>query len=171
MLRRRARALVERVSREIDEALRERHTPRQVAASFALGVFITALPTLGIGVLVFFLIAYFFVSVSRIALFASVLVLNPVVKWGVYGASFWLGTEILGPVAGISVTEISLSAGPQIAQRLIVGNLILAVVFTVVAYAVGYRLTVEYRRRTDEVGFIEKRLEDTTEKLADSGQD
>lgn len=159
MLRRRARRVLAKVRRELHDALTETHTPRQVAASFALGVFITALPTLGTGVLMFFLIAYLVDNVSRIALFASVIVLNPVVKWGVYGASFWLGSQILGPVSGISVTEISLSAGPQIVARLLVGNLILAVVFTGVAYVVGYRLTVEYRRRAGDVGLLERYFE------------
>jgi uncharacterized protein (DUF2062 family) len=165
MLRRRARRVLAKVRRELHEALRETHTPRQVAASFALGIFITALPTLGTGVLLFFLIAYLFSNVSRIALFASVIVLNPVVKWGVYGASFWLGSEILGPVSGVSVNEVSLSAGPQIVARLLVGNLILAVVFTAVAYVVGYRLTVEYRRRAGEVGVLERYFERFVERL------
>lgn len=165
MLRRRARRILAKTRREIHDALQETHTPRQVAASFALGIFITALPTLGTGVLLFFLIAYLFENVSRIALFASVIVLNPVVKWGVYGASFWLGSEILGPVSGISVTEISLSAGPQIVSRLLVGNFILAVVFTVIAYFLGYRLTVEYRRRAGEVGFLERNFERLVRRL------
>lgn len=167
MLRRRARRVLAKVRREIREALQETHTPRQVAASFALGIFITALPTLGTGVLLFFVIAYLFSNVSRIALFASVIVLNPVVKWGVYGASFWLGAEILGPVSGVGVTDISLSAGPQIVERLLVGNLILAVGFTVVAYVVGYRLTVEYRRRADDedVGVLERNFERLVRRL------
>lgn len=165
MLRRRGRRLLARVRREIHDALRETHTPRQVAASFALGVFITALPTLGTGVLLFFAIAYLISSVSRIALFASVIVLNPVVKWGVYGGSFWLGSELLGPVSGISVTQISLAAGPQIVERLVVGNLILAVLFTVVAYFVGYRFTVEYRRRAGDVGVLERAFERVAERL------
>ena len=169
MVRRRARRLLREVRREIDEALKERHTPRQVAGSFALGVFITSLPTLGFGVLTFFVLAYLFANVSRIALFASVIVLNPVVKWGVYGASFWLGTRLLGPVQ-VSVTEVSLSAGPEIVKRLLLGNLILAVVFTVLGYVLAYRLTVEYRRRTGEVGTLEETIEETVEKLP-SGQD
>ena len=75
----RIRHRVDAVRSEVHDALREQHTPEQVASSFALGVFITALPTLGVGVLAFFVIAYLFENVSKIALFASVIVLNPVV--------------------------------------------------------------------------------------------
>jgi hypothetical protein len=78
------------------------------------------------------------------------IVLNPAVKWGVYGASFWLGSTLLGPVPGIGPAEVSLSAAPAVVIRLLVGNLILAVVFTIVGYAVAYRLTAAYQRRNGD---------------------
>jgi len=155
----RIRHRINEVRGEVQAALRDQHTPEQVASSFALGVFITALPTLGVGVLAFFVIAYLFESVSKIALFASVIVLNPVVKWGVYGTSFWVGSSILGPVEGISVSSVSLSAAPDVVSRLLVGNLLLAVLFTGVAYVGAYRLTVEYRRRRGDVGVLERAYE------------
>lgn len=154
-----------RLRAEIEDALEEQHTPQQVAASFALGVFITALPTLGVGLLVFVVLAYLFANVSKIALFASVIVLNPVVKWGVYGASFWLGSYILGPVEGVVSADVSFAAAPEIVIRLLVGNLLLAVVFTMIAYVVAYRLTMEYRRRQDDLTVVEEIVEDTIEKL------
>ena len=163
----RLRRLVREVHEEVREALREQHTPRQVAYSFALGVFITALPTLGTGVLAFFLIAYLFENISKISLFASVIVLNPVVKWGVYGTSFWLGSSILGPIPGVTRADISLSAAPDIVTRLLVGNLLLATVFTVVAYVGTYRLTVEYRRRRGDVGILERTYEGLVDRLGD----
>jgi uncharacterized protein (DUF2062 family) len=135
---------------ELEAALEGEYTPRQVAGSFALGVFITALPTLGVGVLAFLVIVWLFASVSKLALFASMIVLNPAVKWGVYGASFWLGSALLGPVGGIGPAAVSLSAAPEVVLRLLVGNLILAVILTVVGYAVAYRLTAAYQRRNGD---------------------
>jgi uncharacterized protein (DUF2062 family) len=163
----RVRRRVDDIRREVHSALQERHTPKQVASSFALGVFITALPTLGVGVLAFFLIAYLVENVSKVALFASVIVLNPVVKWGVYGTSFWVGSSILGPVAGISPTQVSPAAAPDVVSRLLVGNLLLAVLFTVIAYVGAYRLTVEYRRRRGDVGVLEGLYERLRNRVAD----
>lgn len=85
--------------------------------------------------------------------------LNPVVKWGVYGERFWLGSILLGPIDGVSRNETWLSAGPEIVVRLLVGNLILAVLLTVVGYVVAYRLTAAYRRRNGGISAIEKILE------------
>ena len=48
---------------------------------------------------------------------------------------------------------------------LLVGNLILAVVFTVVAYFGAYRLTVEYRRRTGDVGLLERAYESAVDRF------
>lgn len=135
------------VKERLVAAFVEEHTSGEVAFSFSLGVFITALPSLGTGVLAFILLAYFFDRLSKIAMFASVIILNPVVKWGVYGASYSLGRFILGPVPGVSFEGVSLSAGPDVLLRLWLGNLILATVFAAIAYVLGLRMISEFRRR------------------------
>lgn len=120
--------------------------------SFSVGVFLTALPTLGTGFLAFLVLAYLFRQLSKVALFASVLILNPPVKWGVYATSFWLGNQILGPVPGLSFSGVSVSMGSDVLVRLWTGNIILAVVFAVIGYVLAFRLISEYRRRqTDAV--------------------
>ena len=139
-----------RIRTELRRAFSENHTPRETAGSFAVGTFITMLPTLGIGLLAFLALAYLFDSVSKIALFASVLVFNPLVKWGVYVSSFALGIFLLGPVEGVTTADASLSAGPPIVVRLLVGNLILAVIATALSYVLVYRLAVRYH--TTEIG-------------------
>lgn len=141
----------ERIRAELQSAFREHHTPKQVAGSFSLGLFITALPTLGTGLILFVIIITLVDRVSKIALFASVLVLNPVVKWGVYLSSFWIGSLILGPVSNTSVTTISYSAGPAIVTRLLLGNFILAFIFSIIGYVVVLRLVTRFRERDVDV--------------------
>jgi len=164
MSRGRFRRYIGRVREELHTAFTEDHTPREIGGSFALGTFITMLPTLGVGLLVFVVIAYVADWVSRISLFASVIVFNPVVKWGVYVASFTLGVLLLGPVEGVSMTDVSPSAGPEIVIRLVVGNLILAVIATIAAYIVVYRLAVRYRTTT-VAETVDEALEEIAEDL------
>lgn len=147
MLRRWVAGARRRVKERLLEAFVGEYTPREVALSFSLGVFITALPTLGTGLLLFVMFGYLFGRLSKIAMLASVIPLNPVVKWGFYAASFSLGTLLLGPAPGVSFEWVSLSAGPHILVRLWLGNLILATVCAAVAYVVGLRLITEFRRR------------------------
>lgn len=149
-----------KMKNELQRSFTEEYSSRQTAGSFSVGVFITMLPTLGTGLLVFVLLAWLFDRVNRVALFASVVVFNPVVKWGVYAASFALGVVILGPVPGVTPGEISLSAGPEIVARLLVGNLILAVVAAVPGYFVCFRFVETYKsRNVDLVETIEKIVE------------
>jgi uncharacterized protein (DUF2062 family) len=152
MIRRRVSRVRERARDRLFDAFLEEYTPREVAFSFSLGVFITALPSLGTGVLAFFVLAFLFDRLSKIALFASVVVLNPVVKWGVYGASYSLGRLLLGPVPGASFETVSPSMGVDVLARLWVGNLILATLFAVVAYAAGLRIVLAFRSRAREGG-------------------
>lgn len=134
-----------RVKTEIQRSFSEEHTVRETAGSFSVGVFITMLPTLGTGLLAFVALAWASSRINKAALLASVVVFNPAVKWGVYAASFTLGVAILGPVPGVTPAEVSLSAGPAIVSRILVGNLILAVVAAVPSYVVCHRLVAAYR--------------------------
>lgn len=151
MARGRLTRIYDRVKERLLRAFFEEHTPQEIALSFSLGVFITALPSLGTGVLVFFVLAFLFDRISKIALFASVVVLNPVVKWGVYGASYSLGQFLLGPLPSVSFDgfQPSLSLGVDVLARLWLGNLIIAIVLAVVAYVAGLRIVSGFRRRTD----------------------
>jgi len=150
MVRRRVARVRERVKDRLVRTFLEKYTPQEVAFSFAVGVFITMLPTLGAGILVFFVLAALFDRLSKVAMLASVVVFNPVVKWGVYGASYSLGTVLLGPAPGVSFSGVSLSAGPDILARLWLGNLILALLFATVGYVAGLRLVNEFHRRATD---------------------
>lgn len=144
---------LERITAELRRSFAEDHTPRETAGSFAGGVFITMMPTVGTGLLVFAVLAWVSARVNRIALVASLLVVNPVVKWGVYATSFALAVAILGPVPGATPTTLSLSAGPDIIARVLLGNTILAVVVTVPSYVLCHRLVRAYR--THEIDVVE----------------
>ncbi|PAU84097.1 hypothetical protein CK500_06585 [Halorubrum salipaludis] len=152
MILRRVGTLFDRVRAELHRSFTEEYSSRETAGSFSLGVFITMLPTLGTGLLAFVVLAWAFERINRIAMFASVIVFNPVVKWGVYGTSFTLGTFILGPVPGVSPSSVSLAAGPAIVTRLVIGNLILACVAAGVSYVAAHRAVAAYERR--ELGVV-----------------
>lgn len=165
-MRNRVRQYGERIRSELERAFLEEHTAHEIAASFSVGVFVTVLPTLGTGLLLFLFIVAVVDRVSKIALFASVLVFNPMVKWGVYATSFWLGVRILGPLPSATGIDISMDASPQVIARLLVGNVILAVILAVAGYVVCLKLVREFRRRDVEV--LEDVVEDVVEEYVES---
>ena len=162
-IRRRIRGYGRRVRTEINRSFSAEYTPHQVATSFSLGVFITMLPTLGVGLIVFLVIAYLSTWINKVALFASVLVFNPVVKWGVYAGSLALGFFLLGPVEVGSGGNVSAEGGQAVLIRLLVGNIILAVVAAVAGYVVVYRLARRYQARA--VTFVDTMFEDAHDTL------
>jgi uncharacterized protein (DUF2062 family) len=146
-------AAVSRTKEMLWEAFTEDHSTEEVAGSFSVGVFITMLPTLGTGFVAFLALGAFVDRLNKIALVASAVVFNPVVKWGVYALSLSLGFFLLGPVEGVSVTAVSLTAAPEVVLRLVVGNVILAVLAAIPSYFIAHRVVDRYRH--NEAGLRE----------------
>lgn len=151
MVRNRLRRVLTAICDELRRAFRPEYTPRQIAGSVSLGVFITMLPTIGVGLLVFILLAAISEWINKVALFASVAVVNPVVKWGVYATSLALGVFLLGPMADSSGVTISAKTGQGLLYRSLLGNLILVIAATVLAYVIALRLARRHQATLDEL--------------------
>ncbi len=147
MFRRRLSRYRTAVARELTRAFEAEHTPHQVAASFAVGVFVTAMPTGGLGIGLFFLLVRLWPWVDRVAIFASVLVLNPLVKPLVYAVSLQIGVLVFGiePITPFGVTALDYAA--TVLALLLFGNLLVALVLSATSYLLVRELTVSYRRR------------------------
>ncbi|SDQ51306.1 DUF2062 domain-containing protein [Natronobacterium texcoconense] len=146
MLRERLRTYRDRARRELLAAFRERHTEHQVASSFAIGVFITALPTGGLGIGLFFVFVSMWSWISKPAIFASVAVLNPFVKPVVYVASFQVGGTVLG-TRPLRSSEVSPETARVAVEQLLVGNLLVALALSGMGYLILLHLTRVHRQR------------------------
>lgn len=113
----------DQVRADLEAAVAEEVGARDIATSFAVGTFVTMLPTLGTGLVVLGALVAIVERANGPAMFASVAVFNPFVKLGVYAGSFSLGSLLLGPVPGVTAGAVSLSAGSEVLARLVVGNL------------------------------------------------
>ncbi|ADB60044.1 Protein of unknown function DUF2062 [Haloterrigena turkmenica DSM 5511] len=149
MVRERLARYRDRARRKLLAAFREEHTPHQVAASFAIGVFVTALPTGGLGVGLFFVLISLQAWISKPAIFASVAVLNPVVKPAVYLSSFQVGALLLGSDSVGSRDALSGESARIAIRQLVLGNVVIAVGLAVAGYALVKYLTRLHRRRSD----------------------
>lgn len=137
MVRDRVVAYLDTIQARFRATFTQDHPPHLIGVSFAIGVFVTTLPTLGAGLFVLAAIDRY-VWANRLALFTPVAVLNPLVKTSVYAMSFVVGTILLGPVPGVIDPEFTVVAGREILIRLLVGNAILAVVFALIGYVLAF---------------------------------
>lgn len=138
-----------RIYSELEAAFKEVHTPHEIAGSFSIGVFVTTIPSVGLGLVFFLILARLSDRISRIAIFSSALVINPFVKAPMFVAAFWIGTRVLGPIGGASgdgLTEATI-----IATRMITGFVVLGLLIAAVGYVVVYFLVTEYRKRDVEI--------------------
>lgn len=136
----------------IERAVSEDNTPREIAWSFAFGSFVAVLPTGGTALVFFVVIVYLFDRVSKIGIFAAIVVYNPVVKWSIYGVSFWVGSLLLGPVPGGTLpkgspVEFTLSTAPEILIRQLLGNVIVAALLAFLGYGIVLQLLKVYHQR------------------------
>ncbi|RQG97316.1 DUF2062 domain-containing protein [Natrarchaeobius chitinivorans] len=146
MLRERLASYRDRVRRELTEAFQAEHTPHQVASSFSIGIFVTALPTGGLGIGLFFVFVSLWSWISKPAIFASVAVLNPFVKPAVYVASLQVGATALG-TDPIPLEETATASAWAVFQQLAIGNLLIAILLSLVSYGLVFHLTRAHRRR------------------------
>ena len=139
--------LRQRVRTAIEASFDDDQPPEEIAGSFAIGVFLTTLPTLGGNLVVMVLLASRVAWINTVALFSSGIVINPLVKWGIYAVSVPLGIYLLGPIDGGLAVELSLSGNRPLLVRLVVGSVLLALVAAAISYGFVRRMVVAYRRR------------------------
>lgn len=147
MLHRRLSRYRDRVHRELATAFESEQTSREVAASFAIGIFITTLPSGGLGIGLFFVLAYLWSWANRTAMLASVVVLNPAMKPAVYVVSHRIGSTLLGADPPIAFDHSMLDYTLTAVQRVVVGVVPVALALAAAGYVLVLRMAGTYRRR------------------------
>lgn len=132
------------------DAFAAEYPPEHTAASFSLGLFLVALPNLGASVLLLGAIGRRVDRANTLALFAAVAVLNPLAKGTIYVTSFLLGAAIVGPLPGITPTDVGLTSGTDVLIRLLVGNTLIALALAAVGYVLALYGVHAIRRYRDE---------------------
>lgn len=147
MLKGRLAAYRSRVRSALEAAFNESHTPHEIGLSFAVGIFITTLPTLGLGYGVFVILAYFFSWVNKLALIAAAIVLNPATKPFVHAVSYQVSGLFFSPQTIKPFDIVLLDAAVNVVRRILIGNLVIAMVLSIVSYLLVRQLTIGYRAR------------------------
>ena len=140
-MRHRYRSLRSRLSTELKKAFEEDHTPREVGLSFAFGIFLTVIPTLGLGLVVFLILIRLSDRVSSLALMSTVIVVNPVVKPVFHLAGISLGGFITGKTISENLDPVNLLI------MLYTGSFVLAVFLSVISYFIVVKAVRKYREK------------------------
>lgn len=122
------------LTNQLQELLKADASPRQLAQGFAVGTFISILPTPGLNILLATILLGLFKQLNKMALFAALAVWNTLIVAPLYALSGKLGALFftLSPLQAIDgfVSQYLNAA----VKHFVVGNVVLAVAITAVSY-------------------------------------
>lgn len=152
------------IRKPVHKAIKQKSSPHSIAIGFAIGTFIAIFPTFGLGFIIVLLIMLFYKTMNKIAAIAGVTFWNLVMMVPVYFASYNLGRFIFGSNAGHTLRAEShdflalfkvkpfnfesiinfLKENMIFLKEYFVGNLIIAIFFSVLSYLLVRRAVVVY---------------------------
>jgi hypothetical protein len=123
-----------RLRRYIREVISLKTSPHEIALGFAVGTFITVIPSPGFNILLGMLFIFIYRRVSKLSLFLSFAFWNPLVLVPTYYAAFRLGNLILGKAPVVAYEVVLMNQAYHFTVRLFLGSIILSTVFSIGSY-------------------------------------
>lgn len=125
----------------------EKTTPHSIALGFAIGTLISILPTPGFNLLLALLVSVISKKVNQVSLFIGVLFWNPLTAPVIYYLSYKLGDLIFGATPIIMYDISFMEQVYQFTRRFLVGNILIAVAFTIISYFLVRWGATEYQEK------------------------
>ncbi|MFH1053581.1 MAG: DUF2062 domain-containing protein [Candidatus Woesearchaeota archaeon] len=148
-MRKTARKLINKVKDHFHNVLSIKTTPKEIALGFAIGTFISIIPTPGFNIIIGLIIVLIFERISKLALFGAMVIWNPLTLIPIYLLSFKIGNLIFG---SLPVVEFQLSMLNQIlfySRRFLVGNLIVAIGVSIISYVIVFFITTIIEKKKE----------------------
>jgi uncharacterized protein (DUF2062 family) len=140
--------LLQSVKAKGEALLQAETSAHDQALGFAVGTFISLLPTPGFNFALAFLLASWFRQIHRATLIASLAVWNVFVTAPLFALSYRLGNILFPAPATPSVATQWQAQVISFVQGFVVGNLIVAVVITAVSYTIVLSLIWIYQQKS-----------------------
>ena len=145
--------------RHLKEVIEIKTSPHSIALGFSLGTFIAIFPTFGLGIFIGLLLIFIFKKISKISMFVSFAVWNPIVLLGLYPISYKIGDFILKNVP-VKTYEIEIFNQLFVhSRRFLVGSTILAITTSLLSYLIILLILDKHKRKQAKIlakEYIEK---------------
>ncbi|MFH1238158.1 MAG: DUF2062 domain-containing protein [archaeon] len=141
------RKLKDKIERHLREVIELKTSPHSIAMGFALGTFVTITPTFGLGLFICLGLLFIFKKVSKISMFISFLVWNPITLALMYPLNYSVGNFIFADVP-VKIYEVELLNQLFIhSRRFIVGSTINAAIISMTSYVLVLYFSYRYQRK------------------------
>jgi len=138
---------IKKIKKHIQEVLKIKITPHDVAWGFALGTLIALLPTFGFGIFIGLLLLLIFEKISKISMLLAFAVWNPFVLIPIYALSYRVGIYVTASTPLESYRIELLNQFFTIAKVFLIGNVIVTLVFSTISYFIVYYLYKNYLKK------------------------
>ena len=145
--------LKNKIKNYFKEVLMIKTSPNSIAWGFAVGTFFGIVPTFGTEAIIIFLILLIFRKISKISLVASYVLWNPLLTIPIYALSYKIGDLFLENLPTKIFKIELLNKIWFYSQRVIVGSLSIAIIFSVASYFIIYSLTKRYQKKGENAIF------------------
>lgn len=141
-----AKGLIEKLKNHFRAVIKIKKSPHSIALGFAIGTFISILPTPGLNILIGLLIVLIYKKINKFSLFGAVFFWNVLTTTPIYFLSYKLGNFLFASKP-VNISDFSLIGKIyHFSASYLAGNIIMAAICSAASYLL-IRLFLEYRRK------------------------
>lgn len=135
------------LKQHFDEVFKLKTSTKSVAWGVAVGTMIAVLPTPMLNILLGTLVIFVFKSISKAGVFLPIFFWNPLTLAPVYALSFKIGDWFFGNAPIVKYKLTLLQQVFVYAKRFLVGNVILAVLISIISFFLTYWVVNYYKAK------------------------
>jgi uncharacterized protein len=144
---------VEKIKHHFREVIKLKTTPQTIALGFAIGTFISVLPTPGFNILLGLLIVLIFERVSKLSLFGAILFWNPITSIPIYWLNHKVGDLLFGSAPVVKYNIIFVDFVYNFSRRYLLGSVINGIIISALCYLIVWFIASKYykSKKVDEI--------------------
>ncbi|MFH1439515.1 MAG: DUF2062 domain-containing protein [Candidatus Woesearchaeota archaeon] len=153
MIKKRIISFKEKLMHHFHEVIKLKKSPHSIALGFAVGTFISILPTPGLNILLGLLVVLIYEKINKISLFGSIIFWNPLFTIPLDGLSYKIGSLIFGSAPVVRYNIVILDNIYNFTRRFLVGEIITAVFLSVFSYLLVFLIAyyIQNRRKLKKI--------------------
>lgn len=137
----------QKLKKHFHEIMKIKKSEHSIALGFAIGTFISILPTPGFNLLLGMVVVLIYKKINKISLFSSMAVWNTLTMMPLYILSYKLGDLIFGNAPVVKYKIELINQIYNYSRRYLVGNFVVAASVSILSYFVLKYIVRLYRKR------------------------
>ena len=129
------------------EVIKLKTTPHSIALGFAIGTFISVLPTPGFNILIGLLLVLIFERISKLSLFGAILFWNPIVSIPIYWLNHKVGDLLFASAPVIKYNIVFVDFIYNFSRRYLIGSLINGIIISLLCYFLVWFIASKFKKK------------------------